>query len=213
MSLEKTKVELDKLYEEYEAKEQHILDQLSAEDRVKIGSPIKHIHHLDKFKANGKEYTIRTSLTITRFEEFEKLQVYVGYGVDFLNMFGNIKKAYSYMNNSKVADASVVLYNIMNGIKDQLEERENEVLMLCSLFITLPDEDLTVYDEELLKSKIDDWKKEGISMESFFTLAFSLVNGFMPVYQEVSQDISEHIAKVSEEVKSAKRKGRPRKSS
>lgn len=200
MNLETAKEEIQSLVDKFSVEEQKILNQLSKKDRESLGHPIKHIHQLDKFKANGTEYLIRTSLTITRFEEFEKLQIYVGYGVDFRNMFGNLRKAYDYMNNSKIADASVVLYNIMNGIKDQLEERENEVLQLCTLFICTEDEDLTKHDPVLMDKKIQDWKEEGIAMESFFTLAFSLVNGFMPVYQEVSKSISEHLEAAKKEI-------------
>lgn len=195
MEVEATKAEqeLSALFKDYVAKEEAILNTLSAAQRAKIGKPIKTIATLDRFNANGKEYIIRQSLTIERFEEFEKLQIQVGYGVDFRGMFGNLRKAYDYLNASQPADAGVLLYNTMNGVKNEIDGRENEVLQLCALFICTENEDLTIFDENLMKAKIDDWKIEGIAMESFFTLAFNLVNGFIPVYNQVSASISEHM--------------------
>ena len=201
MSLNETQQQLMLLMEEYQAKEQLLLDGLTKEQRIEVGFPIKDIHRLDEFKANGVEYVIRTSLTISRFEEFEALQIEVGYGVAFREMFNNVRKAYDHLNAQKVADASVVLYNIMHGIKNNLEGRENEVLMLCSLFICRKGEDVSTYDEQLCKAKIEDWKKEGINMDSFFTLAFGFVNSFTPVYEQASQSISEHLENVKGEIK------------
>lgn len=194
------------LLKDYTAKEQAILDRLSKEDRTAIGHPIKDVSQLDEFNANGNRYIIRTSLTLNRFEQFEKLQVRVGYGVDFRQMFGQMRKAFDYLNESQPADASVILYNLMNGIKNNIDGRDNEVLDLCCLFICREGEDVAQYDPDLNKAKKQDWATEGIAMESFFTLAFNLVNGFIPVYREVSASISEHLENVQNEVKSAKPK-------
>lgn len=196
------------LLKDYMAKEQAILDQLSKEDRTAIGHPIKDVSQLDEFMANGNRYVIRTSLTLTRFEQFEKLQVRVGYGVDFRQMFSQMRKAFDYLNESQPADASVILYNLMNGIKNNIDGRDNEVLDLCCLFICREDENVAEYSPELNKLKKEDWVKEGIAMESFFTLAFNLVNGFIPIYQQVSASISEHLENVQNEVKSGKPKKR-----
>lgn len=163
--------------------------------------PIKKINGLEKFTANGQEYIIRTSLTISRFEEFEKLQVSVGYGVEFKQLFQNIRKAYDVLQDRRDIDAGVILHNIMSGVKEKIEERENPVLKLCALYICTPDEDLSVYDEDLTKKKIEDWKAEQIDVNSFFSLAFNLVNEFTPIFKEVSQSISSHMESVQSEAK------------
>ncbi len=206
MEVAQAQQQLDALLLEYLGKEQKIVDQLTKEERTEIGHPIKNVSQLDEFNANGHKYIIRTSLTVSRFEEFEKVQVRVGYGVDFRGMFQNMRKAYDYLNESQLADAAIVLYNVMNGIKNELDGRENEVLDLCALFICREDEDVAVYDPQMNKRKIEDWKTEGISMESFFTLAFNLVNGFIPVYNQVSESISAHLENVQSELKSGKQK-------
>ena len=188
--IEKVKNDLENLKMRYEAEEQEILNRLQKEDRNKLGFPIKDVHYLDSFNANGVKYVVRTSLCITRFEEFGNLQIDVGYGVSMDVMFSNMRKAYDYLNLSQPADAAIVLFNSMNGIKDKLEGREHEVLKLCALFICREGEDITKYDTVLEKEKIQDWRDEGISMESFFSFAFNLVPGFTPLLNQVSEDTS-----------------------
>ena len=198
-STEQTLARLNDLKAKYEAEEQKLLDLLPAKERKELGFPIKHIHQLDTFQANGKKYIIRDSLTIERFKQFEDLQTEVGYGVDFYEMFNNISKIYTYLNSSKPADAAIIAHNLMTGIKNKLDEREHPVLRLCTLFITLENEDITGYDSALSDAKIEDWKLEGISMDSFFQLAFSLVSGFTPALKAVSQSILEETTKARKE--------------
>jgi len=196
------------LASKYEGEEQKVLDRLTKAEREKIGRPIKGVHQLDEFTANGVKYVIHTSLSINRFEQFEKLQVQVGYGVDFRNLFKNLRKSYDYLNGGQPADAAVMVYNIMNGVKNNIDDRDNEVLDLCALFICREDEDLAQYDEKLNKAKKEDWALEGIAMESFFSLAFNLVNGFTPIYKAVSGSISEHLEKVREEIGESPKKSK-----
>lgn len=201
-SIELARSKLDELKQSYERQEQKILDELSAEDRADLGFPIKNINKLSTFMANGVKYYIRSKLALTRFEVFEDTQIDVGYGVDFRNLFSNLKKAYSHLNAGDFADGAVVLHNIMNGVATNLEKRENPVLKICTLFITRENENLRTYDPDLADQKIDDWRKEGIDVEDFFTFSFNAVNGFMPIYREVSQSISDHKEKVIQEIKS-----------
>lgn len=200
MAVKKIKEELNALYVSYLAKEQKLLDKLSKKDRALAGSPIKNIKHLDKFDANGVTYYVLTSLCIERFEQFEQMQIKAGFGVDFGDLFANIRKAYDALNANKVADSSVMLYNIMAGIKDNLGARENPILQLCALFICREGEDVTKYDETVATAKINDWKAEGIAMDDFFSIAFSLVNGFTPAYKTVSADIFQNLKKVGEKL-------------
>lgn len=197
------------LFKEYSLKEQRLLNELTKEEREEIGKPIKNVDLLDEFNANGKRYVIRTSLTINRFEQFEKLQVEAGYGTDFITIFNNIKKAYLCLNENRPMDGGVILHNIMSGIKDKLDERTHPILDICCLFICREGEDITEFSPELNKLKIADWAKEGIAMESFFTLAFGLVNGFIPLLNQVSVSISEAIkgkvVEAREELKTEKK--------
>ena len=190
VNINKRKKDLQALLDEYLAKEERMLDDLTKKEREAVGHSLKSIKTLDRFKANGQQYVIHTSLAVSRFEQFEKLEVEVGWGTSFEAIFGNMRKAFDSLNESMPADASAILYNSMNGIKNKLEGRKNPILLLCSLFISREGEDITKYDPAVNALKIEDWTQEGITMESFFSLAFNLVNGFDPIYKEVSAGIS-----------------------
>ena len=204
--MEEIRNELDALLEEYIKKEQVLIDKLTREEREKIGRPLKEVHQLDTFRANGVNYIVRTSLTLARFEEFEKLQVRVGYGVEFKQLFANMRKAFDYLNESQPADAAIMLYNMMDGVKNKIDDRGNEVLDLCCLYICREGEDLRRYDPALNEEKKKDWREEGIMMKSFFSLASSLVNGFTPDLREASANISAAIETARDEAKSVRQK-------
>lgn len=200
MEFEEVKGQLEALKGSYMKQRNTLTAHLDPEQLKELGIYHKEIDHVSSFTANGVKYLVHTALAIERFIEFEKLQIQVGYGVDFRNLFHKINEAFHYLNNGLPADAAVVLHNVMKGVADNLEERENPVLNLCTLYICREDEDLTTYDYALNQAKIDDWKKEGISIDSFFVLAFNLVNGFQPIYKKVSQSISDHVQNVRDEI-------------
>lgn len=197
-AIAEAKKNLKSLLNEYERKEQKLLDPFSKEERILLGHPIKSISMLDDFNANGNRYIVRDSLSIARFEQFELLQVRVGYGIDFNMMYENMGKAWAYLNDSKPANASVIVHNMMNGIANELNNRRSEVLLICALFICREDEDQTKYDEKLSLDKIKDWEEEGCEMKDFFSLAFSLVNNFIPVLNKVSESISQMTGTIKE---------------
>ena len=197
--VEELKQELAVLAEEYQIKKNLLLKDVSADILQQIGEPMKDIRYIDNFIANGNKYLVRTSLTITRFEEFEKLQAQVGYGVSFKQLYANLNKAFQELNAMKPADATITIYNMINGVKQNLNMRENEVLLLCGLFICREDEDLTKYDPAYVSAKIEDWRKEGISMDNFFTIAFTLTSGFIPNLKDGLKNISQKVKAAKEE--------------
>jgi len=145
-----------------------------------------------EFVANGVTYSFKAeTMSIERFIEFERLQAHVGFGKDFKNIYDKLKTAYGNMNKSKVADAAVIIHNLLNGIAEHLDKRDHPILQLCALFVNSKDEDKTVFDEGVTQEKIDNWKKEGYAIEDFFQLAFNFVEGFIPAYNETIQDISQ----------------------
>jgi len=147
------------------------------------------------FEANGKTYHFSSTMSIERFTEFERLQAHVGFGKDFKNIYEKLKVAYEHLNKNKLADAAVIIHNLVNGIADNLDKREHPILQMCSLFINADEENVDVYDEDVMLAKIDDWKKEGYSIDDFFQLAFNFVEGFIPAYNEIIQNISEEAEK------------------
>lgn len=194
--LARKKLELDKLLEEYLEKSQKILDDLNPTERAELGNPIKGISQLDRFKANGHNYVVRSRLGLARFEVFDESHPEITFGLGFEQLYNNLNACFDLLNKAKPADAAVRIHNMMNGIATNLEKRENPVLKICTLFICREDEDLTTYDEALAKQKIEDWRIEGIDSEHFFSLAFNSVRNFMPIYRQVSQNISEGVKQV-----------------
>lgn len=193
---------LQELKKEYMQKEQKILDAMTYEERMSVGTPIKSVCELSSFTACGVQYFVGTTLAVCRFEQFETLQAKVGYGVSFKELFQNISKAYGLLNEMKPMDAGITLFNILDGIRDKATGEENPILQLCALFIYEKGEDLTTYSETVTNQKIDHWKREGIDMESFFGFAFALVRGLTPSYQKASAGTFKHLKTVRAEAKS-----------
>ena len=137
---------------------------------------------------SGKEYLIESELSVVRFQEFEKLQSHVGFGVDFEGVINKLKDAFEDLNKSKPADAAIKIHNLLNGVIQKVENREHPIMEMCALFINSEDEDRTEFNVDKIKRKIEDWRE--YSTNDFFQLAFTLVNNFIPIYEEISQSIS-----------------------
>lgn len=137
---------------------------------------------------SGKEYYISKTLNVTRYRKLEEFEIEFGYTATFIEIFNNIKKAWELLNSVKLAEAAILLHNIMKGITI-LEKKDSVTLRICALFINSQDEDITNYDEILMKEKIEDWKDYNIT--PFFHLAASLVPAWLPAYKVVLNDISQ----------------------
>ena len=141
-------------------------------------------------EANGKKYTISKSLSVERWRHFEDLQALVGFGRSHDEIFKMVKKAYEALQHPKVADASVILHNILTGMKDKLDQRHHPAMLICALFINAEGENEKIYDEKVMNSKIEDWQKEGYDANDFFQLAWNWVPNFIENYKDVLQNIS-----------------------
>lgn len=143
------------------------------------------------FEANGKKYFIETKLSIARFHEYQIFEKEAGFSMSFASMVDAIKEAYQDLNQLKAADASVKLHNLLAGIS-KVAEKEHVLLKMCALFINTEDEDRGEIDDDLITSKIEDWKNE-YEVNGFFMLALNTVNGFLRIYSEMHQLISEAV--------------------
>lgn len=144
-------------------------------DLFKVGS----------FEANGHKYTISKKISVKRWEQYEKLEPRLTYGVSFAEMFKQLKLAYEALNTKagNIADAAVILHNLMNGIKSiEDENREHPALLMCALVINREGEDSGDFDEALNLEKIADWRKEGFDILPFFTFALFSIQGFKETY-------------------------------
>lgn len=144
---------------------------------------------VEKFPANNRNYTVKKTMCIARWSHLESFQDELGWGRTYDDVFKQLKKAYEGLNKMEIADAIIILHNLLKGTKEKIEKRYHPALMLCALFIIRDDEDETVYDEEFMKSKIEDWQIEGYDINDFFQLAWTLVPGFIEHYQNDLEDI------------------------
>lgn len=143
------------------------------------------------FTANGKEYFIEMGgISMERFIEYEKLQVELGYGVTFIQLYEAIKESYELTNKQRFADLAVKLYNILQGVKT-FEERRVPAFELCALFINTKDENRAVITKDVIANKIADWEAEGLDAVPFFQLAVSSLQNFSTAYNVAIQIASE----------------------
>ena len=140
------------------------------------------------FEAGGKEYSIETQLSISRFHQYQIYEKEAGFGMSFKDMFSNLIKMREELNKVKFVDCAVRLDNLINGMA-KLEEKEHVLLKMCALFMNTKDEDRGDINDDMITAKIDSWKNE-YEVNGFFTLALNTVNGFFTIYKEMHQSIS-----------------------
>ena len=141
------------------------------------------------FMANGSKYIINGSLSTARYAKKDELELELSFGTNYSATMALIKKAYASLNGNQIkpADAAVHLYNIMQSITDA-QQREPTILRYCALFCNEVNEDISVYDDDVMQKKIDDWHAEGLDVGDFFILAVNLVEGFKADYLETTQN-------------------------
>ena len=156
------------------------------------------------FEANGMKYTWNGRLSLDRWQEFERLQPRLGFGKSFEDILKNLKLAVDMGNKGKGIEAWNVIFNIISGVSDKLENRLDTALHIAALFINRIDEDVTKVDISLFNEKIKDWTEEGFDAMDFFSLAANLVTGFVEALQATSLNTLNQVAPKSEPLKRVK---------
>ena len=151
-------------------------------------------YSLGFIEADGRKFYISESLSVERFMEYERLQNSMGFNLTFKQIFDKLNEIYSLLNGNKILDGGIKVYNLMNGIAERVDNKIHPALEVCALFLNEENEDTASYNKEVIKSKIDAWKKEGYDMQDFFSLAISLVQGFTTAYEDFMENISKLVA-------------------
>jgi len=147
-----------------------------------------------EFMANGNKYYICDKISISRFVEYEKLLPRLTFGLNFNEMFANIKTAYESLNKQQFANSAVILHNIMNSISSVDEEtRVHPSLLMAALVINKEGEDIRFFDERISLDKIKDWQEEGLDMMGFTLLSLNSIEGFKQTLIKFTQENSEII--------------------
>ena len=141
-----------------------------------------------KFTANGKTYLVTDKISMNRYIEYQRTMPLLTFGTNFEEMFKQLKNAYTHLNNQKFADSAVIIHNLLNNVsKVEETSRIHPALKMAAMFINTSEEDVTIYDEEVTKQKIEDWSKEGYNISDFFTLSLNSINGFREAFQEYTE--------------------------
>lgn len=148
-----------------------------------------------QFTANGQEYFVESKLSLDRYRDFQKMELHISFQQGFNGMFNTLKEIYEKAQKGLLADVAVLAHNAMQGVID-IEKRRDACFYMCALFINTKDEDRRTITNEQVDAKIKDWTEEGLDTRFFLQCAASLVNGFIPIYEQIFQSTLE--AKIQE---------------
>jgi hypothetical protein len=132
-------------------------------------------------QANGNKYYYSEKLSIERYIVYERLATQISTGMkakDFLPILSDALKQLKSGNDLLGAHFGAIeklQLIIHEGYKTYSPDHINDILMFCTLFLNREGEDAAAYDEEVMKSKIRDWIKEGIDIEFFFRFCRGLI--------------------------------------
>ncbi|MFT3704637.1 MAG: hypothetical protein QM802_19890 [Agriterribacter sp.] len=141
------------------------------------------------FKANGKLYTVSNTFSLDRYKMYENIELEMGYGRAWADIYDEGLKVYDALNRSKFADASVMMHNLIQGVKN-VKNKMPHAMRMCALFINYEGEDVRYISEQIIQQKIFDWNEEGLDPEPFLTFGVNSMRGFQERYKKLTQDSS-----------------------
>lgn len=142
------------------------------------------------FEANGKTYYVSGELSIERWIKLQGFQTELGFGVEFEEMQKSWLKLIELANKQRFTDIAVLAHNMVNGVS-KVFSREPIILKFCALFFNVEGEDLGIITDEMITSKISDWKAEGLGIDNFFVFSLSRVSGLADAFKSIIQGASE----------------------
>lgn len=143
------------------------------------------------FEANGRKYIVHTGLTVSAFQKLEELRLELEAGNSVPDMVKMMQQAYGKMNEGKMADAAVIMYNAMNVAERIVEGRPPLWLLELTLFVRPEGADVTKWDEGEAMVWIQDWENEGYDMADFFGLATRLHSAYVQHFTASIMDFSQ----------------------
>lgn len=141
------------------------------------------------FIANGKVYIIERNLSTDRWIKQNELETALGFGMSTKELRDAMIKIYNLTNDrgGRIGDIARIAYDSANGIT-KMADREPHILKFCALFINTTDEDRRTITDDEISVKCEDFRKEGISIESFFVFALSLMQNLAGDYKKAIQN-------------------------
>ena len=135
---------------------------------------------VSEFTANGQTYYIRNpkeGLPLKRAMELEKMSVVVPFNASFDSLISSLMRMKKIVNSffgNATPDVMPLMEEIVNmekGLRGGDDREHPPALVMCTLFIYRPGEDLRQWSMNDAKDKIKDWLAEGLIFDDFFSLA------------------------------------------
>ena len=140
---------------------------------------------------SGKIYKIEPEkISTKRFREYEILSLMLAFSSDFKTFYTTltdiIKQIESLTNIGQIFAILSKLKNLVAGIGNYTQNSEPKIIRFCALFCNEENEDVTKFDNDMIKSKYDDWGNVPIS--DFFLLVSDVTPSFKKSYQLVKKE-------------------------
>lgn len=134
-----------------------------------------------EFKANGKTYYIlnpKEGLPLRRQRELEKMSVVVPFNAGLGEVLASLQRMKQVCNtlvgtSKETPNFTGLIEEIVNlerGLNESSRKWQASLIM-CTLFIIEPGEDLKTWSIDHANRKIEDWAAEGLIEQDFFILA------------------------------------------
>lgn len=146
-----------------------------------------------KFVANGVTYTIETEgLSFDRLEMYEQLEVELGLGMRLQTILKKLDEQKNCYDEGRHADAIIVNHELRTSAYHKLENKTNVAFEMCALFMNRDEEDRTVITKDMIKAKIDDWRRE-YAVTDFFSFAIASIPAYLNASVKNSQSTSQGV--------------------
>ena len=145
---------------------------------------------LKHFTANKKKYTIlanEEAFTPIREAWLRKLSTNVFFGIEDDVMYKKLSELQQLIFEQRGVEAITALDAIKVGLFNKNKYKYSKALYLCCLFIVREGEDVTKFDLDYCKEKIDDWNSEGFIASDFFLLAARKLSNLYKMLKEEAQ--------------------------
>ncbi len=140
---------------------------------------------------SGKIYKIEPEkISTKRFREYEILSLMLAFSSDFKTFYTTlteiIKQIEGLTNIGQIFAILSKLKNLVAGIGNYTQNSEPKIIRFCALFCNEENEDVTKFENDMIKDKFDDWGH--IPITDFFLLANEVIPSFRESYRLVKRE-------------------------
>jgi hypothetical protein len=137
---------------------------------------------------SGKVYKIEPDrIKINRLKEYEILSLMLAFNSDFKTFYSVLTDVISQIEKmtsiGQIFSILSKLKNLVAGIGNYTQNPEPKIIRFCALFCNYEGEDTSIFTDEQVKQKYDDWGN--IDAKDFFLLVSECIPEFRDAYKVV----------------------------